>query len=203
MRPIKEYQEWRLHESVRLRKNASSRSRSKMAENTRDPETLDLLSQDPDMSVRREVALNPNSTPEILDRLSRDIQSWIRAGVAYNTRTPSEILDRLSRENDTRIRECVAWNPNAWSRTLFRLHRDSDYRVRWCVARNPNAPISSLAVLIEDPNENVKRAADRALRQIRAARPELGDDRIEELKHMAELGIQGDGEAPDISDLDI
>ena len=51
---------------------------------TKDPETLDVLSQDEDYYVRYWVAVNRNTKPETLDVLSQDEDYRVRWDVAQN-----------------------------------------------------------------------------------------------------------------------
>jgi hypothetical protein len=139
---------------------------------------------------------------ESLDLKSRSPKWSVRAAVAENPNCPVEILDRLSKDDEDKVRWRVAGNPNCPVEILDRLSRDPKREVRYRVPENPNCPVEILAALSTDRDEVVRSTAADRLARVKAERPELRD-RIEELENLAALGIRGDEEAPDLSDLDI
>jgi hypothetical protein len=73
---------------------------------------LALLAKDSDVSVRRSVAANNNTSPEILALLAKDSDVSVRRSVAANNNTSQEILAILAKDNDKDVRRLVAKNKN-------------------------------------------------------------------------------------------
>jgi hypothetical protein len=64
---------------------------------------LDILSRDPNSSVRLMVAQKRKAGAEILERLAQDIDEGVRRAVALNAKTPIPILQRLLRDPGAEI----------------------------------------------------------------------------------------------------
>lgn len=124
-----------------------------------------------------------------------------------NSNTSTEDLERLESEagdweTNYEFQDALSNNQNASIDQLRRLSKSPDPYVRGGVANNPNAPIESIAGLLTDSDYWVKLNARANLDKIKKERPELRD-KIERLENISELGIRGDEESPDLSELDI
>lgn len=95
-------------------------------------EDLRALSAHPTPSVRRLVALHPNTEPEILRLLAADKDEWVRQAVAQNPHSPVEVLRLLASDRSRWVLRTIAIHPNlppkvqkAW------LEDDSLWRRDW------------------------------------------------------------------------
>jgi hypothetical protein len=87
-----------------------------------------------------DLARNPNTSTETLELLANDKDSSVRFWVARNPNTPAETLERLANDRDSCVRECVAYNPNTPPEVLEHLANDEDSEIRYEVANNINTP---------------------------------------------------------------
>ena len=67
-------------------------------------ELLEVLANDHEARIRRQVAKNPSTPVEILVELSKDPETWVRLAVIYNPNTPPEVLKRLAWDNAYEVR---------------------------------------------------------------------------------------------------
>lgn len=76
-----------------------------LAEQAKDPEALEALSQNESKLVRSRVAENPNAPLSALERLTEDEEyQSIKLDVLRNPKVPREIVERLSKDDDSYIR---------------------------------------------------------------------------------------------------
>ena len=75
-----------------------------------DTDTRVLLSRQTSYTVRRGVALNPNTPLELLGTLATDDHAAVRNGVAENQNTPLELLGTLAIDTDASIRSTALAN---------------------------------------------------------------------------------------------
>lgn len=99
------------------------------------PEALTYLSKldvkmsvDILISIKRAVALHPNTSPEVLDDLAFRLYYWRE--VLQNPNATPDILERLSTHEYPEIRQKVASNPKTPLEILVRLEKDSNTEVR-------------------------------------------------------------------------
>lgn len=78
-----------------------------------DPVALDMLSNDADLEIRKNVAANARLSLPSLARLSSDPDTAVRASVAANPSTPAELLLRLATDEAHTVAEAVGANANA------------------------------------------------------------------------------------------
>ena len=86
----------------------NNEQRTKLAETTKDPEILDVLSRDKNLHVRYGVAQNPNTNPETLDYLSQDKSPDIREKVAHNPNYKKKITVELSSTQHEALKKLIA-----------------------------------------------------------------------------------------------
>jgi uncharacterized protein (DUF2336 family) len=128
------------------------------------------LSTDPDATVRRNVAQQPDVRPEILFYLADDGDADVRCAVAENRRTPRQADLILTRDDDQSVRERLAAKIGALvpefakeerekiralsDKVLETLARDHAVRVRQIVAEalkdSMHAPVAVIRKLARD-----------------------------------------------------
>lgn len=91
---------------------------------------IDILTFDPDPSVRRCVALHPGLTVRGQWELARDPDSTIRERLASNPCTEPEVLAVLGRDLDPVVRRSVAAHEATPEDVRRRLSRDKQPMVR-------------------------------------------------------------------------
>ena len=85
----------------------NNEQRTKLAETTKDPEILDVLSRDKNLHVRYGVAQNPNTNPETLDVLSRDEYISVRYGVEQNPNYKNKFTVELSSAQHEALKKLI------------------------------------------------------------------------------------------------
>lgn len=122
------------------------------------PDTINLLAQDPDWAVRQAISSHPRLTPSILGNLAHDRHSaTTRANVAINPRTPVQILKSLAQDEDPEVRLNVAKNIATLPEDLAVLATDRSAAVREYAIAHPFAPHQALQSLQQDSVPNVMR----------------------------------------------
>jgi len=132
-------------------------------------------------------ALKADGVPEaVLEILSRSHSWTIRQAVALSPGTPQAILDRLSKDDDTDVQSAVRERnlPNDWKQLdadekvekldegtvdidiLEILSRSGSWRIRQAVAQNAGASEKILKSLLQDDDDDVKRAAKKSLKRL-------------------------------------
>lgn len=154
--------------------------RALLAKNSTNPEILEKLSNDENISVRVFVADNPNTPPDVLDNLSNDDAS-IKASVARNENTSTETLEKLSTDNKDYVRSAVADNPNTPPDVLDKLSEDKDLFVKGSVAKNENTPIEVIEKLAHDDTDHIRAAA--------AQNKNLSVETLETLSNDKDIGV--------------
>lgn len=153
----------------RLALLASSRHfkvRQSVAAQARDPQLLTALAQDPDASVRSQVARNLHTPEEAFSLLLRRPDVWRE--LLENPRTPASVVHALARQVEDDLVDLLARHPNASPSLLDSLLTGASPARRALLAGNPNASPLLLARLVQ-PREV---AAYRAL----AANPAAPED---------------------------
>lgn len=122
------------------------------------PEILDILAQDKDSSIRRNVAKNPNTSIKTLTYYSNDEDWTVMSDLAKNSNIPVRILITLSKDKNKYVRSSVAENPNTPIEILSTLAIDKDDYIRTSAARNLNLSDRLLSIFAKDKNYNVRAA---------------------------------------------
>lgn len=118
-------------------------------------ETLDKLSSDTSVVARIYVTMNPMTSAAILRTMAQDPDEEVRSYVAKNTKTPPDVLDRLANEQSEDVVEPVIRNPSCPVDTLRRLSRHESWSIRFTVANFAKGPKDVLLHLAEDENTTV------------------------------------------------
>ena len=111
---------WVRHDKAVLRAIAQNPNAPRML--------LEKLSTHEDVSIRMQVARNPQTRRGVLRRMhhARELDS----ALALNLNTPPEILDDIARTGDDTARWNVASNPTTADDTLMSLLHDKQDRIR-------------------------------------------------------------------------
>lgn len=110
-------------------------------------------------AVRRALSSSSFVDPVALDMLSNDADVEIRKNVAANVRIPVPNLTRLSSDQNTAVRATVAANPSTPAELLLRLATDEAHTVAEAVAANPNATSSILKYVLDSQLEQLANAS--------------------------------------------
>lgn len=105
-----------------------------LARNTSDVEALNILAENENYKVRKEVAGNKNTPVEKLAVLAQDKHWWVRQTIAENRNTSSDILATLAKDESWFIRNIVAKHENTPTDILVMLSKDEYPSV--CTAAN-------------------------------------------------------------------
>jgi hypothetical protein len=147
--------EWRitrgLYEQITLHPNTS-------------PETLDLLTLDPDSFVRASVASRPEALRITLDRLSHSTDIVVLFAILMNPGQgpSSEALRSLflrSCLGSREVQELVACHRNAPKDVLDECIHSDIASIRRYAAINPRIPLTDLIELTNDPDAEVASTA--------------------------------------------
>lgn len=156
--------------------------RADEARGSSDPVLLEEISQSPLAYNRMLVAENPASAVGTLDRLSLDDHVKVRRNVASNPNTSTLALHRLASDADeaagigiAKVRWRVASNPNTSAVALRRLADDEDPSVRTAVGRHASADPRVLRHLGTTPRPGQK-WVDRDIRTAVASNPNTPSD---------------------------
>ncbi len=105
-------------------------------------------------SVRKAVAMHPNTPVETLTILSDDVRFEVRLRAAKNIHTPMKTLLKLAGDSDMYIKAAVASNPNATAEILMVLFIEAEPIVLKEIAKHNNTPIFLLEKIIRmyDPD---------------------------------------------------
>jgi len=167
---------------LRLSRDLLADVRKRMAQRrTLSAEHFDMLANDSEVLVKRELAQRDDCPASWLQKWSLDPSEWLRRAALANHRvtsevlakasvladnhreiaehllTPTEILTRLADSQDVFVRGAVAKNPNTPENVLSQLARDADSFPRLNVASNKVCPLSLLRELENDPDFVVRR----------------------------------------------
>ncbi len=121
-----------------------------------DTSILSLLTNDPDVDVRKSVAAHRNLAPSSKLELLRDEQPAVREALA--THADQELLNHLGMDESITVRAVVAHHQRASTAVLERLGEASDASVREHVAAHPNTPLATRARLATSDEPAIKRA---------------------------------------------
>lgn len=119
---------------------------------------IDIASNPIDMGARWAVAKNPHTPVEVLRHLANDSINLVRALVATNPSTPSDVLEKFFSDEKI-VRDGLSGNPNTPTKLLKILTDDSDKMVRMRLAENRAAPSDIIALLLQDHDGDVIKAA--------------------------------------------
>ncbi|GIE88143.1 hypothetical protein [Actinoplanes regularis] len=126
------------------------------------PELTDLLTTDPDATVRTNLALNhPGAPSELL--LSCFLDDRHRTELLARPQFPRTGLSRFADHDDPRVRLLVARDPDPDPMVIGRLTADPDRRVREAMARSPHLPADRLTALLDDAELAADAAANPSL----------------------------------------
>ena len=137
------------------------------------------LIDNPDVWVRRSVAVNPSVPVAVLAALANDTDTMTRRGVARNSLTPTWVLAALAADPDNETRKTVAQNPSVLPERLAGLSADIDYWTRQEVTRNPSTLPETLIVLSADHHPVVRKDVARNLSTPPETLAVLGADGID------------------------
>jgi hypothetical protein len=90
------------------------------------PSVLRHLAQDPDKSIRRRVAENPNIMQEIVDILLQDAEIDVRIGLAENPSVGMRYVELFLHDESPDVRFSIADNPLTPGDVLLRLATDEN-----------------------------------------------------------------------------
>ena len=138
----------------------STNGRMVLAECSSDSRILEDLSRDENPSVRRTVAMNPDTPVETLHNLATDENGLVRWAVSRNESTPVGTLEVLANDEENGVRQWVAMHPNTPVETLVTLAQDSqNYAVRQAASMNAKTPTSVVVAYLK-AEEARERAAE-------------------------------------------
>lgn len=108
------------------------------------PSVLRHLAQDPDSSIRRRVAENPNIPSELIELLWRDSDIDVRIGLTENPVIAVDYIELFITDESPDVRFSIASNPQTPDEVLLRLAADENpyvaYRARKTYTQvNPHA----------------------------------------------------------------
>lgn len=126
---------------------------------------LDNIRHENDNYDREEmIAYTAKIFGETLSR--REIKKRARLWYVADHLTNAKLLDKLSRSPYIEVRESVAGNIHTTPETLKLLLQDADFEVREEAVLNPNSPLSQIHELVDDDNDNVRKAVNKRLQSI-------------------------------------
>jgi hypothetical protein len=144
--------EWRitrgLYEQIALHPNTS-------------PETLDLLTLDPEPFIRRTVALRPEALRITLDRLAHCTDVTVLFSILMNPGQgpSSNTVRHLFRRSCIEVKELAACHRNAPQDVLDECVHSPVDSIRLHACLNPRISLADLAELTNDPSEKVANTA--------------------------------------------
>ncbi|MFB2834872.1 hypothetical protein [Floridanema evergladense] len=148
------------------------------------PAALEFIARKPVISIRLDVAKNPNTPSSTLEWLAenetdKDVlcavvqhqnatsNIWInlarneiiavREAVAAQIGCPSDILEMLADDVSLEVRSQIAANPNTPAYIIEYLSQEENFAVRAAAASNPNLSITQLERLAQDEKVEVRR----------------------------------------------
>lgn len=165
---LKKNREAKIASTISKIQYSDTKARERIAESSEYPEVLDVLANDAEESVIREVAKNKHASQETLIRL-HDVRTegGIFAGgqpvygeeLGSNPSTPPDVLAEIADSYLSELQIAVAGNESAPITALEKLgHKWSDESVKAAVARNAFTPVNVLAELAQDRSVEVKTA---------------------------------------------
>ena len=107
-----------------------------IAEDTKNPEILAFLSDDPSEDVKEAVAKNKITSKKVVNKLSFDKSRKVQTATASNLKLSKDNLDRLAKEGDTDTKKAVINNPNTETKTREFLSEDKSWEVLVELARS-------------------------------------------------------------------
>ena len=116
--------------------------------------SLRLLAKD-NIEVRRLVADAPKSYSETLELLSEDLDESVKELVAKNPSTPAKVLKLLDKNGNENIKNNVATNPSTSAKHLELLAKENE-NVQLSVAKNPSTPAKTLKLLLSGKNKHLQ-----------------------------------------------
>ena len=119
---------------------------------------LGQLATDPDLYVRRAVALNPHTPPALLTQLATNESSFVRSAVAHHPATPPTTLAMLAGDDELTVRNAIAHHRSTPRDALTELASDRHMSARVSAALNPCTPRAALTVLLDDDITDVRQA---------------------------------------------
>ena len=106
------------------------------------------------------VAKNPNCPIYLLEHpLSDDSDVDVLENVALNKRCPDYILDKISLHSYVPLQKAIASHKNCPPHVLDEYSKHSDQQLKLSVALNPNCDFDTAFRLVKDKNETISRAA--------------------------------------------
>lgn len=100
-----------------------------IADYTRDPVQIDMLMNNSDPQLRRNLARNKNIPESVREYLSHDTDDQVRVNIAIFSDNP-EVLERLANDECFEVREYAAGNWSTPKDVVTRLLEDSNGLVR-------------------------------------------------------------------------
>lgn len=133
-------------------KNLPSTILVSLAAYATDIETLDVLADISNISVRLQVAKNVHTGEKTLRRLAKDTIIFVKEEVARNSNTPPDILVILSKDEDVHVRIAATSNLNLPVPDLILRLFDEKYEVVIAAIQNPMTPKENIQVLENSDN---------------------------------------------------
>lgn len=141
------------------------------------PAVYERFATDDEWTVRAAVARNPAAPPQVLDRLATDDDWEVRVAVAGNPSASQQALRQLFEESRSEIIEALCANPNLPVDCVVTLAESKSYRQRVLAAAHPALPFDHLHDLLDDDDNDVRRAAQKRLADLREQGIEAKDGR--------------------------
>lgn len=97
--------------------------------------SLDFLSRDPDVRIRRNVARHPNTSTQTLHNMRNDPDELVKRFLAANIHSDEITLDKLAWDPSWHVRNFVAGNKSTADYTILLLRNDPHWMVRETVQK--------------------------------------------------------------------
>ena len=101
-----------------------------LADTSKNGKVLEILAEEGNEDVQRNVARNKNTPAKVLYKLIKKRNIWIDIDISWNKNTPSQLLEELSYEKSWYIQRGVICNPNTSTDTLVYLLEKGDKDLR-------------------------------------------------------------------------
>lgn len=137
-----------------------------------DEETLAILADTSNISVRLQVAKNIHTGKKTLTQLAKDPIIFVKEEVAQNPNTPKEVLAELSKDEDMHVR--IAATSNLYMPVPDLILRLFDFKTEVIVAaiQNPMTPIENIRVLEKTDDKLVAYEVKRRLAMMEVSKKE-------------------------------
>jgi len=175
---------------LHLIKDSESTVRRSAAGNIAAGAILEELVDDPDIWVRKQVAMNVGSPADVLASLSKDKESAVRIALASNASTPAEVLEKLASDRVAEVVLAIILNPNTPLSALLPLTASKAISVREALTSHAHRSQEICRALWQDSNDAVRHALMQNPKLNQAMLDEMADSMKCERDAVAMLGHQ-------------